>query len=76
MTAKHIVPQDEEYVNTLLWIIDKAVNNEAFVTRTNSLKEIRYKMLRIKTQFPSKSHYSKNNTSTASVSSNNIHRQR
>lgn len=75
MTAKHIVPQDEEYINTLMWILEKSLHSEAFVARTNLLREHRYNVQRIKNQFPSKSHYSKNNTS-ATTSSSNIHRQR
>lgn len=73
MTAKHIVPQDEDYINTLVWVLEKAVSNEAFVAHTNLLKEHRYNMQRIKNQFPSKSHYSKSNATSASI---NIHRQR
>lgn len=45
---------DEEHVNTLLWILEKAVHNEAFVAHTNQLKEHRYKVARIKAQFPPK----------------------
>ncbi len=75
MTAKQIVPQDEEYVNTLVWILEKAMHNEAFVAQANVLREHRYNMQRIKNQFPSKSHYSKSNAASTSLS-NNIHRQR
>lgn len=45
---------DEDHVNTLLWILEKAVHNEAFVAHTNQLKEHRYKVARIKAQFPPK----------------------
>lgn len=76
MTSKHIVPQDEESVTTLLVILDKSVHNEAFVAHTNLLKTHRFNLQRIKNQFPPKSHYSKSNALSSS-SSNNIHnRQR
>lgn len=72
---KHITPQDEEAVNTLLWILEKAVHNEAFVAHTNQLKEHRYKVSRIKAQFPPKPHFvpaaaggAVASTSTASLS--------
>lgn len=58
MINKHINSHDEEPINTLLWILDKAVHNEAFVAHTNQLKEHRYKVTRIKAQFPPKpSHF-------------------
>ncbi|XP_037044632.1 protein Smaug [Bradysia coprophila] len=75
ITTKHIVPQDENYVNQLMYILDKAMHNEAFVAQINLLKERRHNMQRIKSQFPPKIHYSKSNEASASTSSN-IHRQR
>lgn len=75
MTAKHITTQDEDCINLLLHILEKAVHNEAFVTHTNLLKEHRHNVVRIRNQLPLKSHYSKSSASTTSLS-NNIHRQR
>lgn len=63
ITTKHIVPQDEEIVNSLLWILEKAVHNEAFVAHTNQLKEYRFKVSRIKAHFPQKGHIGRNSTS-------------
>lgn len=57
VVAKHIVPQDEEMINSMMWILEKAVHNEAFVAHTNQLKEHRFKVSRIKAQFPAKTHY-------------------
>lgn len=75
MTTKHIVPQDEEPISSLMWILEKAVHNEAFVAHTNQLKEHRFKVSRIKIQFPPKNHYGKNGA-TSSTSSGNITRSR
>lgn len=55
--AKHIAPQDEEMINSMMWILEKAVHNEAFVAHTNQLKEHRFKVSRIKAQFPAKTHF-------------------
>lgn len=69
MTTKPILlPQDEEPVNSLLWILEKAVHNEAFVAHTNQLKEHRFKVSRIKNQFPPKNHYGKNGNAAATSS--------
>lgn len=57
VVAKQIVPQDEEMINSMMWILEKAVHNEAFVAHTNQLKEHRFKVSRIKAQFPTKTHY-------------------
>lgn len=70
MTTKHIVPQDEDYINTLMWILEKSLHNEAFFARHTLLRQHRHNVQRIKNQFPSKSHYPKNNTSATTSSSN------
>lgn len=57
VVAKNIVPQDEEMINSMVWILEKAVHNEAFVAHTNQLKEHRFKVSRIKAQFPTKTHF-------------------
>lgn len=67
MTTKHIVPQDEPYVHQMMFILDKAMHNEAFVAQINMLKERRHNMQRIKSQFPPKMHYSKSNEPSASM---------
>lgn len=68
ITTKHIVAQDEEIVNSLMWILEKAVHNEAFVAHTNQLKEHRFKVSRIKIQFPPKGHFSKTNATSGNIS--------
>ena len=39
------------------WVVDKALHNEAFLQQMNHLKEIRYKISKIKTSFAPKLHY-------------------
>lgn len=66
VVTKHIVPQDEEMINSMMWILEKAVHNEAFVAHTNQLKEHRFKVSRIKAQFPAKTHYVAGTTKSTS----------
>lgn len=60
ITAKQITPHDEEVVNSLVWILEKCVHNEAFVTHTNQLKDYRFRVSKLRMKFPPKNHYSKN----------------
>lgn len=69
VVAKHIVPQDEEMINSMMWILEKAVHNEAFVAHTNQLKEHRFKVSRIKAQFPPKTHYAAAGTKATGAAS-------
>lgn len=52
--------QDEESVNVLLWILEKALHNEVFVVQLSQLKEHKYKLSKMKMQFTPKNHYNKN----------------
>lgn len=72
LTTKQIVPQDEDSVNSLLWILEKAVHNEAFVTHANQLKENRFKISKLKMKFPPKGHYNKNGNSASNGNSNKM----
>ncbi|XP_055702993.1 protein Smaug isoform X2 [Phlebotomus papatasi] len=60
---------DEESTGAFMWVLEKALHNDAFVAQTNQLKEFKYKMSKIKMQFglsanSSKGHYSKTPIST------------
>ncbi|XP_059614054.1 protein Smaug isoform X2 [Phlebotomus argentipes] len=55
---------DEESIGAFMWVLERALHNEAFVAQTNQLKEFKYKMSKIKMQFgasanAAKGHYSK-----------------
>lgn len=68
MTSKKLLPQDEEPITSLLWILDKSVHNDAFFAHTNQLKEHRFKVSKIKMQFPPKAHFNKNISNNGLVS--------
>ncbi|XP_055689075.1 protein Smaug isoform X1 [Lutzomyia longipalpis] len=59
---------DEESMNAFIWVLERALHNEAFVAQTNQLKEFKYKMSKIKMQFgasaTAKGHYSKSAMNT------------
>lgn len=57
-------PQDEECVTTFLWIMERALHNEAFLTQVNLLKELKFKVSKIKLQFVNKGHFSKSMSGT------------
>lgn len=52
-------PSDEEYVTTFLWILERALHNEAFLGQMNLLKELKFKVSKIKLMFVNKPHYGK-----------------
>lgn len=70
LTTKQINSHDEEAVSSLLWILEKAVHNEAFVTHMSQLKEYRFRVSKLKIKFPPKSHYNKNCGTGTNVNSN------
>jgi hypothetical protein len=61
-------PTDEECINMFLWILEKALHNDAFLAQTNQLKEHKYKLSKIKMQFTPKSHYTKNPNVNGNIS--------
>ncbi|CAD7081678.1 unnamed protein product [Hermetia illucens] len=61
--------QDEEHANGTLWILERALHSEAFVSHTNVLKEYKFKLSKIKMQFLPKTHHSKGNTSNTGAKS-------
>lgn len=57
MSIKYLTNADEECVNMFVWVVDKALHHEAFMQQTCHLKELKYKMQRIKVSFIHKLHY-------------------
>uniref|UniRef100_A0A182KF29 Protein Smaug n=1 Tax=Anopheles christyi TaxID=43041 RepID=A0A182KF29_9DIPT len=47
--------QDEEYLNIFLWIIERALHNDAFIAHSAQLKDHKYKVSKIKMQIAPKS---------------------
>lgn len=45
---KYMTSPDEEVVNLFMWLVDKALHHDAFMQQTGHLKELKYKMQRIK----------------------------
>lgn len=64
---KQITAQDEEIVNSMQWILEKAVHNEAFVTHINQIKDYRFRISKLRMKFPPKNHYNKNCNSNSST---------
>lgn len=52
-------PTDEEHVTAFLWILERALHNEAFLGQMNLLKELKFKVSKIKLQFVNKPHFGK-----------------
>lgn len=50
---------EEELVTTFLWILERALHNEAFLGQMNLLKELKFKVSKVKLQFANKLHFSK-----------------
>ena len=48
--------QDEECVNAVLWILERSIHSDAFVSHTNQMKEHKFKLSKIKMQFAPKIH--------------------
>uniref|UniRef100_A0A182VJ51 Protein Smaug n=1 Tax=Anopheles merus TaxID=30066 RepID=A0A182VJ51_ANOME len=53
--------QDEEYLNIFLWIVERALHNDAFIAHSAQLKDHKYKVSKIKMQIAPKSggHFAK-----------------
>lgn len=60
-------PQDEEYLNIYIWVLERALHNDAFATHAIQIKEYKYKANKIKMQFAPKSHYTKNANLNGSI---------
>ncbi|XP_054731606.1 protein Smaug isoform X2 [Anastrepha obliqua] len=53
-------PQDEESINVLMWVLDRSVHNEAFVNHSTPLKELKFKLSKLKMSIGHKAHHVKN----------------
>lgn len=51
LSIKYLNAADEELVNVFMWLIDKALHHDAFNQQTARLKELKYKMQRVKMSF-------------------------
>ncbi|XP_039966690.1 protein Smaug isoform X1 [Bactrocera tryoni] len=56
-------PQDEENINVLMWVLDRAIHSEAFVNHSNQLKELKFKLSKYKISIGHKAHHVKNGSS-------------
>uniref|UniRef100_A0A1Q3EVP2 Protein Smaug n=1 Tax=Culex tarsalis TaxID=7177 RepID=A0A1Q3EVP2_CULTA len=46
-----VSPQDEEFLNVYVWLLERAMHNEAFAGHVMQLKEYKYKANKVKMQF-------------------------
>ncbi|XP_055380872.1 protein Smaug [Condylostylus longicornis] len=56
--------QDEESINSLLWILERSIHNEAFLAYSNQLKEHKFKLSKIRLSFVPKIHPNKTSNSS------------
>lgn len=61
LTRPICTPQEEEYMNVYIWILERALHNDAFADHTIQLKEYKYKANKLKMAYAPKGHYPKNN---------------
>ncbi|XP_017469462.1 PREDICTED: protein Smaug isoform X1 [Rhagoletis zephyria] len=52
--------QDEENINVLMWVLDRSIHNEAFVNQSTQLKELKFKLSKLKMSIGHKAHHVKN----------------
>ncbi|KFB51118.1 AGAP006702-PA-like protein [Anopheles sinensis] len=52
--------QDEEYLNIFMWIVERALHNDAFLAHSGPMKEHKFKVSKIKMQLTPKGHFAKN----------------
>lgn len=55
----HYTQALDDALNTSLWILEKLIHNEAFLAQINLLKEHKFKLTKIKSQYLSDAHCSK-----------------
>ncbi|XP_052859744.1 protein Smaug [Anopheles cruzii] len=61
--------QDEEYLNIFLWILERALHNDAFVAHFVQIKDHKYKLSKLKMQLAPKSGHFPKNLTAAGVNS-------
>lgn len=56
--GKYVTNFDEESANLFVWLVDKALHHDAFIQQTAHLKELKYKVHRMRmTVAQNKMHY-------------------
>lgn len=53
-------PQEEECMNVFIWVLERALHNDAFASHATQIKEYKYKANKLKMAYAPKSHYAKN----------------
>ncbi|XP_075164206.1 sterile alpha motif domain containing protein 4 smaug isoform X2 [Haematobia irritans] len=51
---------DDDNISVILWILDRSIHNEAFVNHVNQLKELKFKLSKLKMSLTPKMHHAKN----------------
>ncbi|BFF99141.1 protein Smaug [Drosophila madeirensis] len=51
--------QDDETMGVFMWILDRSIHNEAFMNHANQLKELKFKLSKLKISMVSKMHHVK-----------------
>ncbi|XP_033240801.1 protein Smaug [Drosophila pseudoobscura] len=51
--------QDDETMGVFMWILDRSIHNEAFMNHANQLKELKFKLSKLKISMVSKLHHVK-----------------
>ncbi|ALC43729.1 smg [Drosophila busckii] len=64
--------QDDETLGVFMWILDRSIHNEAFVNHANQLKELKFKLSKLKMSMVPKLHHVK----TTSGATGNINKPR
>ncbi|XP_037944173.1 protein Smaug isoform X2 [Teleopsis dalmanni] len=54
------VAQDDESLSVIMWILDRSIHNEAFVNHLNQLKDLKFKLSKLKMSIAPKLHHVKN----------------
>ncbi|XP_055844950.1 protein Smaug [Episyrphus balteatus] len=55
---------DEENISILLWILERTIHGETFATHVNQLKELKFKIAKLKISFAPKVHHLKSSSSS------------
>ncbi|XP_062708262.1 protein Smaug-like isoform X1 [Aedes albopictus] len=60
-------PQEEESMNVFIWVLERALHNDAFAAHATQIKEYKYKANKLKMAYAPKGHYAKNNSLPANL---------
>lgn len=67
-------PQEEECMNVYIWVLERALHNDAFATHATQIKEYKYKANKLKIAYAPKGHYSKNNSINGNINKPRWHK--